>query len=506
MNKQLLEFIELCLVDGVISDKEREIIFRKSKELGIPKDECEIILKGLIYKHSHPKYKNEGRDDLSDIEISDNYFDLNEVNGWIKNVKHSNELLNDFFEKRITKYFNSGGFRKYFSSLGCVLDRSVLEYMMNQSKLYTTGSFFNRVSITTYEYEKQELINRIFNTEEFLGYIYYNPGLGYSVNKTELEEIIESPNPEETFPKGYEFVIWTNSGFHFFRKSKYPRSEKDYHDFVDNKSFTNLNVNILDDEVRLDGFLLNENLGRPKEYLRRFLYSCYLDFDIKDYTSKLYLSFENDLFLSKVNTFKFKEHDFTRLMRVNRFITKSITEYNLSIENFSNSNFLLIRETEIKTVDRRFKSSDLKTERLEEFMTYCNEFILFFTHLLFLRDSFLNSLIKSKNFESNDLFLQLEDIGVFNTQFERESLEGVGRVITKLTELNKRLIEVNENLKIMSSQLNRIGGTLSRQNEKLDNQNLKLSEIDEKLSYNNLITTINTYQTWKMNKNTKQLN
>jgi hypothetical protein len=52
MNEQLIKFIELCLMDGVISDKEREVIFRKSKELGVPEDECEIILGGMIQKHS----------------------------------------------------------------------------------------------------------------------------------------------------------------------------------------------------------------------------------------------------------------------------------------------------------------------------------------------------------------------------------------------------------------------------------------------------------------------
>ena len=47
MNKDLKEFIELCLVDGVISDKEREVILRKSEELGVPKDECEILIDSL---------------------------------------------------------------------------------------------------------------------------------------------------------------------------------------------------------------------------------------------------------------------------------------------------------------------------------------------------------------------------------------------------------------------------------------------------------------------------
>ena len=48
MNEQLIKFIKLCLMDGVVTDKEREVIFRKSKELGVPEDECEIILEGMI--------------------------------------------------------------------------------------------------------------------------------------------------------------------------------------------------------------------------------------------------------------------------------------------------------------------------------------------------------------------------------------------------------------------------------------------------------------------------
>ena len=52
MNEQLIKFIELCLTDGVITDKEREVILRKSRVLGVDEDECEIILEGLIQKYN----------------------------------------------------------------------------------------------------------------------------------------------------------------------------------------------------------------------------------------------------------------------------------------------------------------------------------------------------------------------------------------------------------------------------------------------------------------------
>lgn len=66
MNSKLIKFIELCLVDGVISDKEREVIFRKSQEFGVPEDECEIILEGMIQKLG----KKESSNHKSDITES----------------------------------------------------------------------------------------------------------------------------------------------------------------------------------------------------------------------------------------------------------------------------------------------------------------------------------------------------------------------------------------------------------------------------------------------------
>ena len=58
MNKDLIDFIKICLVDGVISEKEREVIFRKSEELGVPKDECEIILDGMIIQSSNTQFES----------------------------------------------------------------------------------------------------------------------------------------------------------------------------------------------------------------------------------------------------------------------------------------------------------------------------------------------------------------------------------------------------------------------------------------------------------------
>jgi hypothetical protein len=48
--KVLSDFIELCLLGGELTDKKKEVVFRKSKELGIPEDECEIMIDSILYQ------------------------------------------------------------------------------------------------------------------------------------------------------------------------------------------------------------------------------------------------------------------------------------------------------------------------------------------------------------------------------------------------------------------------------------------------------------------------
>jgi hypothetical protein len=81
MNEQLIKFIELCLTDGVITDKEREVIYRKAAEFGVDIDECEVILESMIQKKNlELKSSNPNNVNVSDINIplietdSDNLF------------------------------------------------------------------------------------------------------------------------------------------------------------------------------------------------------------------------------------------------------------------------------------------------------------------------------------------------------------------------------------------------------------------------------------------------
>ena len=49
MNSELEKLIELTLADGQLTDKERTVLFRKAKELGVAEDELEIVLDGKLF-------------------------------------------------------------------------------------------------------------------------------------------------------------------------------------------------------------------------------------------------------------------------------------------------------------------------------------------------------------------------------------------------------------------------------------------------------------------------
>jgi len=50
MNQELEELIDLAIADGTLTDKKREILNRKAKELNVDPDEFDMILDGKLYR------------------------------------------------------------------------------------------------------------------------------------------------------------------------------------------------------------------------------------------------------------------------------------------------------------------------------------------------------------------------------------------------------------------------------------------------------------------------
>jgi hypothetical protein len=58
MNKDIETLIELALADGNITDEERAVILRKAMELGVERDEAEMIIEGRLHQYEAKRRTN----------------------------------------------------------------------------------------------------------------------------------------------------------------------------------------------------------------------------------------------------------------------------------------------------------------------------------------------------------------------------------------------------------------------------------------------------------------
>ena len=119
MNEQLINFIKICLADGVISDKEREVIFKKAREFGVDEDECEILIDSYTYKVNKTSKTNK-----SITTKPDRKFVLKKVNkiapaslNQEKELYKKIDILTEE-EKKITINYN-----KFFKQLSSINDK-----------------------------------------------------------------------------------------------------------------------------------------------------------------------------------------------------------------------------------------------------------------------------------------------------------------------------------------------------------------------------------------------
>jgi len=145
MNDQLIKFIELCLADGVISEKERAVIFRKAAEYNVPLDECEIILESMIQQ------KSINNNSIEQIRVAAPRFNLGgykqiisigSIDGKERNIElalDNEDSFNDSFQSALSIGFNF--------LIDCFLNtlHPKDEYVMNLINKYSENSENRRI-------------------------------------------------------------------------------------------------------------------------------------------------------------------------------------------------------------------------------------------------------------------------------------------------------------------------------------------------------------------------
>ena len=118
----------------------------------------------------------------------------------------------------------------------------------------------------------------------------------------------------------------------------------------------------------------------------------------------------------------------------------------------------------------------------------------------------LVSLIEGEQLIFYELYEEFDKLNIFNTNWENEVSGKLTSIINGIEKLNYSLQDLMFEIKVMGKQIEESLNDLTKiQGESVKKLELKLGEIDSTLKVGNLISVINTYQTYKINKNTKSL-
>ena len=143
---------------------------------------------------------------------------------------------------------------------------------------------------------------------------------------------------------------------------------------------------------------------------------------------------------------------------------------------------------------------------LDEYVEILENEIHSYNLLLINSLNLIVSLIEDDQITFYDIYEKFDKLNIYNSNWENE-------ISQKLTSLNKGISELNSNIKGLMYEIRDMGDRIVNSIEDLsyiteestrmlDN---RLGEIDSSIKTNNLLTLIQTYQIYKINKNTKSL-
>lgn len=431
MNEQLLKFIELCLVDGIVTDKEREVIFRKAREYGVPDDECEIILDGMIYKHhqdkkqtSEPSVKESVTDEL-DLKLDIDPPPSSQINS---------ELLRQIY------------FSEYNEQIKLI-----------DHRLSELGAF-------------------------------------------DLNEELEVHKLE------YDQLIWK-------KKTIDPKSQSDEWEKIENdlarndESFLKTKGQL--DAIKTECAELESKRGDLRSKFNEKNFNFFVE--LFQHSPILYHSpiFGKALQESLVDN----DEQILNLTRFQKFLVGKEKHYGRLVkESFDQVRAGSITEKQVALtlVERKSLS------------TFYNSFYLMLT-----------SLSSKKMGVYMNIYLELESLGMFHTHYEKNVLANLSQLNQQLSQLNGTLNqvvhqisqtnnylqlldnhmynmrigleEVNHNLADIEYTLGDISFSIDEGNRNLEKSNELLVGIQNGIGLNNLLTGIQSYQLYKLNKNTRSL-
>lgn len=539
MNENLIKFIDICLVDGIITEKERKVIFRKSKELGVPEDECEIILEGMIMKY-HNSVKHQKESIIKENSFKDEILDLEDLE------------IEETPDKHLKKIFES----KHLDILNI--------HKIKRNQIQDDLDFMNK-ELNSFDEELKKNWTKIWDKQKFINKLWDNTKFNIEKFEDELRKYLEInltqkensyiKNLDESKLNIYEIKkgffgkkdkgeLKTFNWIEFFKSSvsysDYFLSENDLKLLNDIKYIYNKQL----EQVKKPDIDFNKKIKTNERVLKK-LFEKKKQFTLKEEETKERIKKSKNHLKELDDEIEYHE----RVINSNNFLlfkklyndspilfqSKIFSKYlqvidiknDKQIENLSRFlKFIIKKEKEysnkISYSFEKLEIGKLTLDDTDKLFSTKNNLKLFYNsfHIMY------QSLVSNKMGLYMKVYIELERLGIFSTFFEKS-------ILNNLNQINRQLKQLDSTLEIVCSEMSQNNNYLNLLNTRMydlklsvDETNINLTDmstsinegnnllkegndllegINSSMGLNNLLTGIQTYQLYKINSNTKSL-
>jgi hypothetical protein len=166
------------------------------------------------------------------------------------------------------------------------------------------------------------------------------------------------------------------------------------------------------------------------------------------------------------------------------------------------SNFINTKKQNTQRIFESIRDTSSK-EELEERVSLLKNQIHSYELLVFHSNNMIGSLISEDLITFYEIYESFDKLGMFNSNWESEVSEKLTNIGNQLDDLMYSIYDMEYNIVNALSNLNYVTQeSFENLNRSVTNQ---LREVESSINTNNLLTGIQTYQLYKINKNTKSL-
>ncbi|MDA9303963.1 hypothetical protein N9Q26_00385 [bacterium] len=201
-----------------------------------------------------------------------------------------------------------------------------------------------------------------------------------------------------------------------------------------------------------------------------------------------------------------ENNDFSKLLKIKQKLIVELekSEGNNYIQNFVKlSKYLKTKSENIQTLFEIISNdSKISNEYYEEYVGVLKNQINTYNMMLITSLNMVISFCNDDRITFYEIYETFDKLNVFSSNHEREISMGLKNIESKLDEVVQSIYQMEMNI---CSELYNLQFITEDISDSLSGLSQGLSEINSSIQTNNLLTGIQTYQMYKINKNTKGL-